>query len=294
MFSLIKNSLSKAYSVISGKLKNFFGLAHIDQNVLEDLRKILLESDLGVDTTKKIIETLQNDLQQGRLQKGNDLKQALDDLIWNEINLPHPKLGPIILLSGINGSGKTTSVAKLGYYYQKQNQKVLMVAADTFRAAAVEQLSYWSKQLGIDLFVGQVNQDPAAVVYQAAEKFKIGNYDVLIIDTAGRLQTKHNLMQELAKMRRSLDKILPQVPVSTLLTIDAMLGQNSLAQAREFHQTVATDGVILTKTDGTVKGGMAVAIAQQLKLPVIFVSYGEQVQQLSLFDPEMYLQTLLG
>ena len=294
MFNFIKNSLQKVYSAVTGKLQGLFGVSRVDAATLDQLSQILLEADLGVVTTKEIIKQLELAAQAGKLQTGAELKSKLQELLVAQLQLPVGRLGQVILLVGINGSGKTTLASKLAAYYQAQGQRVLLVAADTFRAAAVEQLQAWGQRLGIEVVAGAINQDPAAVVYQGCEKFKHGNYDVLIIDTAGRLQTKTHLMQELSKIKRVVTKQLPEQLVSTLLTVDAMLGQNSLVQAEQFHGATDLSGVVLTKMDGTGKGGIVVAIAAQLKLPVRFISYGESVQQLRQFEAVQYVQELLG
>lgn len=293
MFNFIKKSLQRVYQAVSSKLQGIFGLAQIDESTLEQLQKILLEADLGIEATKQVMAELRQSAQQGGIKTGAELKEELHKLLFVQLNLPRPELGNIILLVGINGSGKTTLAAKLADFYKQQGKKVLLVAADTFRAAAVEQLEGWAKRLQVDFFRGLEGQDPAAVVYQGCEKFRVGGYDILIIDTAGRLQTKINLMQELGKIRRVVGKILPNATVSTLLTVDAMLGQNSLIQAQEFHQAVTIDGVVLTKMDGTGKGGIVVAIAQRLKVPVVFIAYGEQSGDLKCFEPDQYLSELL-
>jgi len=293
MFSFIKKSLNKIYQAVSSKLQGLFGAAQVDATVLQELQKILLESDLGVQTTNQVIEKLKVSAQSGNLSTGLELKEQLQSLLFEQLNLPKLDLGNVILLVGINGSGKTTLASKLAYYYKLQNKKVLLVAADTFRAAAVDQLASWAQKLELDMVQGMPNQDPSSVVYQGCERFKQAGADVLIIDTAGRLQTKANLMQELGKIRRVISKVLPSETVTTLLTVDAMLGQNSLLQAQEFKQVAQLDGVVLTKMDGTGKGGIVVVIAQQLKLPVVFISYGEQPENLKLFDAHEYVQDLV-
>lgn len=294
MFNFFKNSLKRIYNSVTSKLQGLFGLATIDNDSLDQLQKILLEADLGVSTTKAIMQQLQQAAQAGNLQTGAELKKLLAEQLLVYLDLPQLELGQVILLVGINGSGKTTLASKLAYYYKLQGKKVLLVAADTFRAAAVDQLEMWADRLKIDMLQGLQNQDPAAVVYQGCEKFKNERYDVVIIDTAGRLQTKTNLMQELGKVRRVISKILPNQTVSTLLTVDAMLGQNSLIQAQEFQKITDLNGVVLTKMDGTGKGGIVVAIAQQLKLPVVFISYGEQPEQLKCFDSQEYISGLIN
>ena len=220
----------------------------------------------------------------------------------------------IILLVGVNGSGKTTLAAKLAYQAKRENpstpfdcaqdrlrqssglgtgKKVLLVAADTFRAAAQEQLAGWAHKLGVDIVTGSQNQDPASVVFAGCKKFKDENYQTLIIDTAGRLQTKTNLMKELEKIKRIITQQLPNLPVTTLLTIDAMIGQNSLEQARIFHESTSVSGLALTKMDGTGKGGIIFTIAAELNLPILLVSFGESPEQLKYFDAQEYVQALL-
>jgi len=294
MFNFVKNSLKRIYSSITSKLQGLFGLSQIDEQSLQELQKIMLEADLGVQTTKDIIIKLQASVQAGNLKTGQELKSLLERLLVEQLSLPKLELGRVILLVGINGSGKTTCASKLAYYYQNHGKKVLLVAADTFRAAAVDQLESWANKLEIDLLQGLPNQDPAAVVYGACEKFKKEHYDIVIIDTAGRLQTKTNLMQELSKVRKVVSKVLLNEQVSTLLTVDAMLGQNSLVQAQEFQKTADLNGVILTKMDGTGKGGIVFAIAQKLHLPVVFISYGEQPGDLKWFDKVEYVSGLIN
>jgi fused signal recognition particle receptor len=294
LFNFIKNSLKRVYSAITSKLQNLFGVEQVNTATLQELEKIMLEADIGVQTTKNIIGDLKNNIQLGNLQTGHDLKSQLEKSLLKCLDLPQIELGRVVLLVGINGSGKTTLASKLAYYYQQQGLKVLLLAADTFRAAAVDQLDAWARKLNIDMVQGLANQDPAAVVYQGCEKFKNQAYDIIIIDTAGRLQTKTNLMQELGKIRRVVGKLLPDQSISTLLTVDAMLGQNSLIQAQEFKDIAQLDGVVLTKMDGTGKGGIVVAIAQQLNLPVVFISYGEQPEQLKLFNAAEYVFGLIN
>jgi len=294
MFNFIKKSLERVYQAVTSKLQGLFGAEQVDSAVLQELQKILLEADLGVLATNQILEKLKTSAGLGNLNTGLELKNQLHELLLEQLNLPKLELGNVILLVGINGSGKTTLASKLAYYYQNQSKKILLVAADTFRAAAVEQLANWAQKLQIDLVQGLTNQDPASVVYQGCERFKQVQSDILIIDTAGRLQTKANLMQELGKIRRVISKVLPEAKISTLLTIDAMLGQNSLLQAQEFKQIAQLDGVVLTKMDGTGKGGIVVAIAQQLSLPVVFISYGEQPGDLKVFNAHDYIKDLIN
>ena len=228
---------------------------------------------------------------------GAQLKTALHSIllsILNKNDMPNYTNQQIFLLVGINGSGKTTSIGKLAHFYAQQGKKVLLVAADTFRAAAPEQLAQWAQQTHADILTGKEGQDPASLVFQGCEKFKKEGYDILIIDTAGRLQTKINLMHELAKIKRSLSKQLPDMPIATLLTIDGMLGQNSFEQAKLFKESTDVNGIILTKMDGTGKGGIVFAIAQELSIPVVFLTFGEQADQIKQFDAQEYVTELLG
>lgn len=291
MLQFIKKPFLTLISPFTRALNALFSRSTIDAAAYQELEKILLEADTGSNTTKKLLDQLK------KLQviTGTELKNAFQNQL---INLFTPAKdiasAKIFLLVGINGSGKTTCAAKLAYRMQQEGKKPLLVAADTFRAAAQEQLATWATRLKVDCLLGKPQQDPAAVAYQACERFKQGDYDVLIIDTAGRLQTKTNLMNELAKIKRTISKLLPDMPCLTLLTIDAMLGQNSLDQARIFHESTQLDGIILTKTDGTGKGGIVCAIQQELALPIIFISAGEKVEDLFSFDPHKFVHQLLN
>jgi fused signal recognition particle receptor len=199
----------------------------------------------------------------------------------------------VFVLVGINGSGKTTFAGKLAHKLKQEGNNVLLVAADTFRAAAPEQLTAWAQNIGVDIVLGTPNQDPAAVVFAGCERFKKENYDAIIIDTAGRLHTKTNLMNELAKIKRVITKQLPDKSITTLLTIDAMLGQNSFEQAKLFKECTDVNGIVLTKMDGTGKGGIVFAIAHQLHIPIAYISFGEQLDNIKLFDAQEYVHDLL-
>lgn len=295
MFNFIKKSLQKIYSSCSQAINSLFSRP-LDDHTLGQLEKILLSADVGVKTTKRIINQLELDIKLGTISKNSDLKKELEQLLIKELNsLPSPLDSKVYLLVGINGSGKTTFASKLAYYLQKKEEKILLVAADTFRAAAPEQLAQWAHILDIECIQGTIGQDPTSVIYQACDRFKQNNYDALIIDTAGRLQTKTNLMNELAKIRRTITKQLGQeIRVTTLLTIDAMLGQNSFEQARIFQEATQVSGIVLTKMDGTGKGGIVFSITNELKIPIKFISYGEKPEQLIEFDPQRYIAELLG
>ncbi len=296
MFSFIKNKLQKIFSTVTSKLGSFFSRTTIDEAALKELEILLISSDVGVSTTRSIIVALRKQIGTGIID-GAQLKKYMHVIlldILTQHKAPDLSDHKVFLFVGINGSGKTTSIGKLAHQYKQQGKKVLLVAADTFRAAAPEQLNQWALQVGVDILIGKEGQDPASLVFQGCEKFKHDHYDILIIDTAGRLQTKINLMHELAKIKRCVQKQLADQSVVTLLTIDAMLGQNSFEQAKLFKESTDVSGIILTKMDGTGKGGIVFAIAQELIIPVVFLTFGEQSDQIKKFDAQEYVTDLLG
>lgn len=255
MFSSLKKLFQTITAQLGQKLQLLFKKESIDPETLADLEKILIEADTGVKTSRKISKTLTQKVHNGSLKKGSDLHVALKQELRHILSgAPYSSNASIFLLVGINGSGKTTFAAKLAYYFKSQHKKVLLVAADTFRAAATDQLVEWGKKFGIDVATGKPNQDPSAVIYAGCAEFIQGKYDILIIDTAGRVQTKVNLMKELTKMKASISKNLPDQPVCTLLVLDSMLGQNSFDQAKLFQESIPLTGIVLTKMDGTAKG----------------------------------------
>ena len=295
MFNFIKEKLKKIYSHVTQKLHSIFSLKTIDEATIQEVEKLLITSDTGVSVTKSIIQDLQTAFRNGALKEGNDIKQLLEQKLIDI--LPQNKAcesAQIYLLVGINGSGKTTFAGKLAQSFRQNNKSCLIAAADTFRAAAPEQLSVWAKQAQAELLIGKANQDPASVTFDACEQFKEKKFDRLIIDTAGRLQTKENLMKELEKIKKIVARQLPNHQICTLLTIDAMLGQNSLEQATIFHQATQLDGIILTKVDGTAKGGIVFAITTKLNIPVAYISYGEHIDDMTTFDATTYVANLLG
>jgi fused signal recognition particle receptor len=295
MFSFIKNALTKIYTQVTGKLHALFNIKTIDQETLQELELLLISADTGVKTTRTIIASLKKQWEQGHLKEGDDLKKALEKELLALVEAQKaPTHADVYLLVGINGSGKTTFAGKLAHLLGKQGKKVLMVAGDTFRAAATEQLNQWASRTGSSIIQGKPGQDPASVVFSGCEEFKKESFDALIIDTAGRLQTKTNLMKELEKIRKIVSRQLPHYSLCTLLTIDAMLGQNSLEQAILFHESTTLDGIVLTKMDGTGKGGIIFAINQQLGVPVAYISYGEGPEQLKSFNAPEYIYDLLN
>lgn len=294
MFNFIKNSLHKIYNTITSQLSSLFSKNHIDTQTLHELERILLASDAGVQVTRTLTTELTKEMKSGNITTGHDLQKALEiNLISILVQKNYQETASIFLFVGINGAGKTTSAAKLAYRLKQQGKKVLLVAADTFRAAATQQLQAWATKLDIDIVIGKEGQDPASVIFNACQKYTSEAYTSLIIDTAGRLQTKTNLMKELEKIGSIIKRQLPEIKTSTLLTIDAMLGQNSLDQARLFNESTQLDGIILTKMDGTGKGGIVFAIMQELNVPVAYITFGEQMDQMKLFDAREFVTDLL-
>lgn len=296
MFGFIKKKLKKVYNQFTSKAASLFSRNTIDQAFLDELTKLLLCADTGVATTNTIIETLKKDIAAKKVTTPQEIKTALQEQLLAILQKSHPsidKAPSVFLLVGINGSGKTTFAGKLANALKTEGKKVLLVAGDTFRAAATQQLSEWGKKTNVDVFVGKENQDPASVIFDGCKKYLTENYDSIIIDTAGRLQTKVNLLKELEKIKKIISRILPDHAMQTLLTVDAMLGQNSFEQAKIFNEATKLDGIILTKLDGTGKGGIVFAITNELQLPIIYVTFGEGVEALKLFNPEEYVTDLL-
>jgi fused signal recognition particle receptor len=296
MFNFIKNSLQKIYTQVTSKLTELFHRNTFDARTLKELEILLLQADTGIHTTRYILSRLEHAHKQGNIRGGSDLKQELHHILYDivaQVSRAQYEAS-VIMLVGINGSGKTTCASKLAYGLKQQGKRVLLVAADTFRAAATEQLVIWAQRCAIEIVTGKEGQDPASVVFAGCQKYKEGAYDTVIIDTAGRLQTKTHLMRELEKIKKVISVQLSSQKLCTLLTIDAMLGQNSFEQAQLFHQSTNLDGVILTKMDGTGKGGIIFAIARELGVPVAYISFGEQVEQWKLFHAHEYVSELLA
>ncbi len=294
MFSFIKKSLQKIYSHITSKLASLFGRTTIDEQTLQELEVLLISADTGMRTTRYIMDALRNKLTYNPEMKGSQLQHELGLILTDILQKPSiTNESSIYLLVGINGSGKTTFASKLAYREKQRGKKVLMVAADTFRAAAPEQLKKWADKTGATIHLGTAGQDPASVVFSGCEQFKKNHFDTLIIDTAGRLQTKINLMNELSKIKRIISKQFPDTSITTILTIDSMLGQNSFEQARLFQESTDVSGIVLTKMDGTAKGGIVFGIAHELNIPVMYISFGEHPDALKAFDSTLYVHELL-
>lgn len=296
MFSFIKDKLKKIYDQVASNVSRLFNRAIFDESFFQELKTVLIGADVGVATTEELIKQLRVEIAKLKTNHVETVKHAFEELLIERLVLPE-KLEPmprVLLMVGVNGSGKTTFVAKLAHQYRAAGKKVLLVAGDTFRAAATEQLMAWGKTIGVAVHVGKPDQDPAAVMFDASQRFINEGFDHLIIDTAGRLQTKVNLMKELEKIRRVLDKVLVGQRVTVWLGVDAMLGQNSLRQAEVFHEATTLDGVVLTKLDGTGKGGIVFAIAAEYKLPVVYIAFGENVEALKLFNPREFVHDLVN
>lgn len=295
MFQFIKEKLKKIYSGVTSQLQSIFQQKSIDQSTIAQIQELLIKADTGIAPTKKIIAQLQRAYEAGTVQEGSDVKKIVHQELALLLNQAKPcPTSTIFLLVGINGSGKTTFAGKLAHFLVKQKKSCLIAAADTFRAAAPEQLTIWAQKAGALLVIGKPNQDPASVTFDACEEFKNKDFDTLIIDTAGRLQTKENLMKELEKIKRIIAKQLPDHSVCTLLTVDSMLGQNSFEQAKIFNESTKLDGIILTKMDGSAKGGIVFSIVQELGIPIAYLSWGEHIDDMTPFDSELYIQNLLG
>jgi len=271
----------------------------IDESVLDELEELLILSDVGVETAEAVVEDLrQHARREGVVNEEDVITILKQDLValFDSANdqspkpeAPHPL---VISLVGVNGTGKTTTIAKLAHLFHSDGKKVLLAAADTFRAAAADQLSIWAERVGVDVVQALPGADPAAVAYDALKAAVARNIDVLLIDTAGRLHTKANLMAELAKIHKVLAKIVPEAPHEVLLVLDATTGQNGLAQAKQFAQAVGVTGLVLTKLDGTAKGGIVFSIVRELKLPVRYIGLGEKLEDLAPFDPHDFVDAL--
>ncbi len=298
MFGFIKKKISKIYNQFTTKAVSIFSRNKLDDQFLHELKILLLSADTGVQTTNKIIDQLTKDIKGQKITTLEQAKQELEELLISQLQkyaVEQEELCPkVLLMVGINGSGKTTFISKFANKLKSDGKKVLLVAADTFRAAAVKQLQEWARRVEVEIFIGKDGQDPASVVFDACKKFKDGSFDNIIIDTAGRLQTKTNLMRELEKIKKIIYKVLPEQKVATWLTIDAMLGQNSFVQAQTFNESTSLDGIILTKFDGTGKGGILFSITEKLDIPVLYITFGEDLDDISLFNPKDYVIELFN
>ena len=294
----IRDSLTKTRRSFFGQIGGLLGGGEITEDTWEDLEALLVQADVGVNTTVALVDRLREQVSRGNARNA----QALEDLLKAELlallgnptpmSIDEPRLLTVVLIVGVNGSGKTTSIAKLAKYYRDRDRKVVVAAADTFRAAAIDQIKIWGERAGVPVIAHQPGADPGAVVYDSIRASQSRNADLLIVDTAGRLHTKYNLMEELRKVRGVANKRVHQAPHETLLVLDATTGQNALSQARHFKDAVDVTGVIVAKLDGTAKGGVVFAVAQELGLPVRFIGTGETLEDLAEFDAEAFVEGL--
>lgn len=297
-FEKLKSGLSKTRDNITGKMNEVLGLAMtIDEDLFEELEEVLITSDVGYETSMILIEKLRQKI---RLQKITEvdqvsgaLKEVISEFMEDEEKKFKVEKPSIILVIGVNGVGKTTSIGKLSHKYKKEGKKVIMAAADTFRAAAIDQLEVWAKRAEVDIVRHQEGSDPAAVVFDALQAFKARNGDVLLVDTAGRLHNKKNLMNELEKIRRVIDREYGDANIYSLLVLDGTSGQNAVIQAKEFQKVAQLDGIVLTKLDGTAKGGVVLSIKESLKIPVVYIGVGEGIDDLQDFDAKAFAEALI-
>ncbi len=293
-----KVGLSKTRKSTFGKIATFFGASEITPDTWDDLEDLFIQSDLGAQTSLEIINQLKSRSENDGIINSEELSRLIKDELTSRLITPPENLikekPQVILIAGVNGSGKTTTIAKLGKYYQDQGFNIQFVAADTYRAAAVEQLQIWGERLNIPVTAGQQNGDPGAVVYDGIQSALSKNKDLVLIDTAGRLHTSYNLMEELKKVHRVAGKALPSAPHHSWLVMDATTGQNALHQAESFHEAIPLDGIILVKLDSSAKGGMAFAIQDKLDLPILFAGLGESPEDLVPFDPEAFVASIVN
>jgi fused signal recognition particle receptor len=304
-FTKLKEGLTKTRETIFGKVqKVLLGKTKIDDELIENLEEILIGGDVGVATTTLIINNIRARVKKERYEDPAELDGLLRDEIQkiltsgpeqaSPFDLPAAHAPHVIMVVGVNGVGKTTTIGKLAYNYRNAGKNVMIAAADTFRAAANEQLEIWAERAGVEIIQQAHGADPAAVAFDALNAAAARKTDVMIIDTAGRLHTKVNLMEELKKIKRVLQKINPEAPHEVFLVLDASTGQNGIQQAKQFTASVGVTGIVLTKLDGTAKGGVVMAISQELAIPVRFVGVGEQIDDLQVFDRTAFVEALFG
>ncbi len=296
-FDKLKSGLSKTKESVFGQVNELFkSFVKVDEDLLEELEELLIMADVGVASAEEIIEKLRDKIREDRISDAEEARSALrlilEEMIGEYKPLDLETTPSVILVIGVNGVGKTTSIAKIANNLKADGKKVLLAAADTFRAAAIDQLKVWADRVGVDLIAHEEGSDPAAVVFDAATAAKKRGEDVLIIDTAGRLHNKKNLMDELAKINRVVDRELPGVSRETLLVLDATTGQNAVNQAKEFKNAANITGLVLTKLDGTAKGGIVFSIKKELDIPVKFIGVGEKADDMQPFSSEDFVKAL--
>jgi fused signal recognition particle receptor len=300
-FKRLGESVRRTRDAVFGQVADLFDRREVDETLWEELEELLIRADVGVPTTEYIVEQTRERVRRQRVKEGSAardaFKQVLVELLEDTdgplvLSLPPGRLSTVLVV-GVNGVGKTTSIAKLASYWEKQGRKVVVAAADTFRAAAIDQLKIWGDRAGVPVVSHQPGADPGAVVYDAWQAARARDADLLIVDTAGRLHTKFNLMEELRKIYRVLAKSDPNAPEVTLLVLDATTGQNALVQAREFQKSANVTGLVLAKIDGTAKGGCVFPIVRELKVPIFFLGSGEHIEDLEVFEARAFVDALL-
>jgi len=296
--NLIKQGLKRSRDIWFDRVARLFDRPAIDDEVWGELEELLISADVGVATTEGLVQKVKQRVREEKISQGLLVRAALEAEMVGMLKLeagPVPggeALPKVILVVGVNGCGKTTSIAKLAYRSKREGRKVILAAADTFRAAAIDQLKYWGEKVGVDVVAHRPGADPGAVVFDALEAARSRGAHEVIIDTAGRLHTKFNLMEELKKLSRVASRVDNAAPHEVILVLDATTGQNGLTQARYFTEAVAVSGIFLSKLDGTAKGGIVLAICDELKIPIQFVGVGEKLEDLALFDAESFVQAL--
>ena len=293
----LKNGLMKTKNAIFGQIDNVLkAFVRVDEDLLDELEELLISADVGVNATEEILDELRERIKDGRLKEKDDVVTALREILVDMIGEGKPLVldskPSVILVIGVNGAGKTTSIGKITNILKRQGKKVVVAAADTFRAAAIDQLAVWCERSGVELVRQNEGSDPAAVVFDAANYAKNHGADVLVIDTAGRLHNKKNLMNELEKINRVIDRELPGVSRENLLVLDATTGQNAILQAKEFKNAAEITGLVLNKLDGTAKGGIVISIKQELGIPVKFIGVGEKIDDMEKFDADEFVKAL--
>lgn len=298
LFSKWRAGLAKSSKATFGRIATLFGASNITDDTWDELEALLVQADLGIETATEILEALRRLVQSRGLTRSEDLSEALRTELRSRLVEPPTLIWDVkpsvIMMVGVNGSGKTTTIAKLGQRFHYQRRTVLFGAADTFRAAAVDQLQVWGDRLGVDVVAGAPESDPGAVAFNAVQSGLSRNVDLILIDTAGRLHTRFNLMEELKKVNRVIGKAMPGAPHAVWLVLDATTGQNAMQQAKAFKEAVGVTGVIITKLDSSARGGFAFAIRRELGLPILFAGLGEKPEDLTPFDPDSFVDGILG
>ena len=296
IFSKIKDALKKTKASLGGAIKSLFARGKIGDEFYEELEEILISADISVITAEETVDDLRAEVKKEKLKDEEYVVNLLKDILEEKLTraeVPEIEYPAVIMLIGVNGVGKTTTVGKLADYFLRQKKTVTVAAADTFRAAAADQLTVWAERAGVRIVKHEEGSDPSAVVFDAISSAKAKKTDVLLVDTAGRLHVKANLMEELKKISRVISREYPQANVYKLLVLDATTGNNAISQASIFNEAVDLDGIVLTKLDSTAKGGFVISLCSELEIPVIFVGTGEKIGDLELFDPEEFIDSIL-